>query len=181
MNENLTKAELKAHLLKSITDFNSLIESLDKPEFERQLGGKWSAGQDLNHLVKSNRTFGLVFSLPLFLLNFMYGKANRPSRSLSALKTKYAEKANNSGLQAPGYLKPVKIYAEEKEVWIRKLNASGEYLLKCLDRFSESALDKNIMGHPLFGKVTVREMFMSIFMHIDHHHAILLKKLGKSA
>jgi hypothetical protein len=172
VNEILTKAELKAHLLKSITDFNSLVESLDKQEFERQPGGKWSAGQDLNHLVKSNRTFGLVFSLPLFLLNFMYGKANRPSRSLSALKTKYAEKANNSGLQAPGYLKPGKIYAEEMEVWIRKLNASGEYL---------TTLDENTMGHPLFGKVTVCEMFMSIFMHIYHHHAILLKKLGKSA
>jgi hypothetical protein len=79
MNENLTKAELKAHLLKSMTDFNSLVESLDKQEFESQPGGKWSAGQDLKHLVKSNRTFGLVFSLPLFpdfanaipILNFL--------------------------------------------------------------------------------------------------------------
>ena len=67
------------------------------------------------------------------------------------------------------------------EVWIRKLNASGEYLLKCLDKYSETTLDENTMGHPLFGKVTVREMFMSIFMHIYHHNAILLKKLGKSA
>ena len=98
-----------------------------------------------------------------------------------ALKITNPEKCKNLGLQAPGYLKPVKIYVEEKEVWIRKHIASGEYLLKCLDRFSESALDKNIMGHPLFGKVTVREMFMSIFMHIDHHHEILLKKLGRSA
>lgn len=181
MNEILTKAELKAYLLKSITDFNTLVESLDKQEFERQSGGKWSAGQDLKHLVKSNRTFGLVFSSPLFLLNFMYGKANRPSRSLSALKMKYAEKANNIVLQAPAYLVPGKIDLAEKEDWIRKLNASGEYLLKCLDKYSESALDENLMGHPLFGKVTVREMFMSIFMHIYHHHAILLKKLGKSA
>lgn len=181
MNENFSIDELKAHLLKSITDFNTLVESLDKQEFEGHPGGKWSAGQDLKHLVKSNRTFGLVFSLPLFLLNFMYGKANRPSRSLSALKMKYAEKANNSGLQAPGYLKPGNNYFEEKEVWIRKHNGSGAYLLKCLDRYSESELDENTMGHPLFGKVTVREMFMSIFIHIYHHHAILLKKLGKSA
>jgi hypothetical protein len=181
VDENLTKLELKAHLLKSMTDFNTLVESLDKQEFERQPGGKWSAGQDLKHLVKSNRIFGLVFSLPLFLLNFMYGKANRPSRSLSALKMKYAEKANISGLQAPGYLKPGNIYFEEKEVWIRKHNASVAYLLQCLDRFSESDLDENTMGHPLFGKVTAREMFMSIFMHIYHHQAILLKKLGKSA
>lgn len=179
MNENLTKPELKAHLLKSITNFNTLVESLDKQEFERHSGGKWSAGQDLKHLVKSNRIFGLVFSFPLFLLNLMYGKANRPSRSLSALKMKYTEKANNSGLKAPGYLKPGNLYFEEKEVWIRKHIASGTYLLKRLTKYSESDLDQNIMAHPLFGKVTVREMFMSIFIHIDHHHEILHKKLGE--
>lgn len=180
MNERHTKTDLKVHLLKSITDFNTLVESLDKQEFERQSGGKWSAGQDLKHLVKANRTFGLVFSLPLFLLNLAYGKANRPSRSLSELEMKYAEKANNIVLQAPAYLVPGKIDLAEKEDWIRKHNASGAYLLKRLDRYSEADLDENTMGHPLFGKVTVREMFMSIFMHIDHHHAILLKKLGKS-
>jgi len=180
MSEILTKEELKAHLLKSIADFNNLDESLDKQEFERQPAGKWSAGQDLKHLVKSNRTFGIVFSLPLFLLNLMYGKANRPSRSLSALKIKYVEKAGNAGLKAPGYLKPGNVYIGVKNAWIQKHNASGAYLLKCLDRYAESDLDKNIMGHPLFGKVTVREMFMSIFIHINHHEALLLKKLGRT-
>jgi hypothetical protein len=180
VNENLTKEALKANLLNSITDFNKLVESLDKQAFEKQPEGKWSAGQDLKHLTKSNRTFGLVFSLPLFLLNFMYGKANRPSRSLSALKMKYAEKSGGAGLQAPGYLKPSNVYIGDKKSWIQKHNASGDYLVKCLERYSETALDENTMGHPLFGKVTVREMFMSIFIHIDHHHEILLKKLGKT-
>jgi hypothetical protein len=92
---------------------------------------------------------------------------------------KYTEKANNSGLKAPGYLKPGNLYFEEKEVWIRKHIASGTYLLKRLTKYSESDLDQNIMAHPLFGKVTVREMFMSIFIHIDHHHEILHKKLGE--
>lgn len=180
MNEILTKEDLKNHLLQSISAFNSLIESLDREKFESQPGGKWSPGQDLKHLIKSNRIFGVVFSLPLFLLNFMYGKANRPSRSMSALKMKYAEKASKNAIQAPSYLLPGKIHFEEKAGLIAKHNTSGDYLLKRLEKYSATDLDQNIMGHPLFGKVTVREMFMSIFIHIEHHHEILLKKLGET-
>jgi hypothetical protein len=181
MEEILNKEELKIHLLRAIDEFNSLIESLDKDKFESQPGGKWSPGQDLKHLVKVNRIFGIIFTIPLFLLHFRYGRANRGSRSPTVLKSKYAEKSNKGGIKAPSYALPGEIHFEEKPRLIHGHHASGAYLIKRLSRYSETELDLYIMGHPLFGKVTLREMFMIIFMHIDHHKELLRKKLGITA
>lgn len=178
MSEILTKPQLKEKLIQSINAFNQLVDSLDKEAFELSPNGKWSAGQDLKHVKNANRIFGVVFSMPLFLLNLVYGKANRPSKHLEVFKQKYADKSKMGGIKAPPYLVPKKVFFNEKVALMVAHQRSGEYLIKRLDGFSEAELDQNIMVHPLFGKVTIREMFMSIFIHIDHHYQLTVHKLN---
>ncbi len=63
--------------------------SLNKEQFENTSGGKWSAGQNLYHLILSIQPLQSAFSLPKFILSFLFGKANRQSKSYEALVEKY--------------------------------------------------------------------------------------------
>jgi len=177
MEKWLSREELKQLVNSSIKEFNQLVLSLSKEDFERNPRGKWSAGQDLHHLVKSNRMYGLVFSAPRILLQWLYGFSNRTSRSLKQLEDKYAEKASKGKIEAPAYLVPRALSFANRGAWLARHEMAGRKLMRSLDRFTDEDLEKRLMGHPLFGKVTIREMFMSIAVHIQHHHAILKKKL----
>ena len=103
-------------IIESVQTFNQLIQELDAIEFERSVDGKWSAGQDLAHLIKTLKIIGLAFILPKFLLKFLFGKANRPSRSPEELYEKYKGSLAKGG-KAPVAFIPKKVrYAQAKEL-----------------------------------------------------------------
>ena len=66
----------KATIIKSLTDgvdqFNELINNLNEENFEANYNNKWSAGQDLVHLIKVLKIVNIGFTLPKPLLHLMY-------------------------------------------------------------------------------------------------------------
>ena len=170
------KEFLHSHLNRSTAEFLSVLGPLDREAFERNTGGKWSAGQDLAHLVKTLRVISLGLGLPPGVFRLFLGKPNRPSRPYDQFSARYREKMS-AGIQAPSYVLPPKVVFADRDRLIGRLRELNDGICRKLTTMKEQTLDEYIVPHPLFGKITLREFFMAIWLHTDHHTALLKKKL----
>jgi len=166
------KPQIISALNEKIDGFNSYILSLDQQQFEATPNGKWSAGQNLDHLIRAIKPLQLAYSLPKFALLILFGKTNRPSGTYEELVTKYKTKLAGGG-KASGPFIPPTINFEKKENLIKKYNEQKQKLIARIEKQSEKDLDVYILPHPLLGKVTLREMLYFTIHHNEHHLELL--------
>ena len=169
------KNEIVEALDKNVKAFNQFILSLNKEQFENTNDGKWSAGQNLDHLILAIKPLQPAFSLPGFILKTLFGKANRPSKSYEALVEKYKSKLASGG-KASGRFIPKIILFAEKEILVKKYNRQKEKLIHKIKKQSEDKLDNYILPHPLLGKITLREMLFFTIYHNEHHLQIVTQR-----
>ena len=166
------KQQITAALNEKVDAFNQYVSSLNKEQFEELPNGKWSAGQNLDHLIRAIKPLQLAYSLPKFALAILFGKTNRPSRTYNELVIKYKAKLAAGG-KASGPFIPPAIDFEKKDVLIKKYNKQKQKLIAKIEKQSETDLDKYILPHPLLGKVTLREMLYFTIHHNEHHLELL--------
>lgn len=166
------KEEIKKALDEKVNAFNNYILPLNKEQLEATPGNKWSAGQNLDHLIRSIRPLPPVYSLPKFMLKIMFGKANRPSKTYEELVEKYKSRLSTGGRANDPFV-PQTIVFEQKEALIKKYNRHKQNLFNKIEKQSEEDLDKYILPHPLLGKITLREMLFFTIFHNEHHLELL--------
>ena len=171
------KESLVSGVRRSVAEFNAIIAGLDDRAFERNAGGKWSAGQDLRHLVKILRIMNIVYALPLFTLRISFGKSDRSSRDNHVIAQKYKE-AMAVAVKAPLPFVPGTVRAGERDALISAHLLLGEPLCRRIEKMSEHSLDAYRIPHPVMGKVTLREMIVLTCLHTDHHAEITKRKVG---
>ena len=166
------KSEIIAALDEKVDAFNNYIITLNKEQFEAAPNGKWSTGQNLDHLIRAMKPLQLAYGLPKFALRIMFGKTNRPSKTYDELVTKYKTKLAAGGRASGPFIPPI-INFEKKDELIKKYNEHKQKLIAKIDRQNEKDLDLYILPHPLLGKVTLREMLYFTIYHNEHHLEIL--------
>lgn len=134
--------------------------------------GKWSAGQQLDHIIKAVSPVNMAMGLPKFVLKWRFGTANRSSKTYEQLVEKYTLKLKEGG-RATGRFIPATVGAENKEVLLTKLSALVNRLSRITQKHSEEALDQYILPHPLLGKLTLREMLYFTAYHVEHHRQLV--------
>lgn len=169
------KDEIAIQLEEKITAFVNYIKSLSRVEFEAAPHEKWSAGQNLDHLIKSIQPLQLPFRLPKFILKRMFGKANRPSKTYDELVAKYKVKLAAGGKARGPFIPPVILF-ETKESLTNQYLLQKEKLIRKIKRQREEELDLYILPHPLLGKLTLREMLFFTIYHNQHHLESLQKR-----
>jgi DinB superfamily len=159
-------------------DLFDLYNSQDKSFWEKTPEGKWSAGHHLIHLVQSTRPLLLGLSLPNFVIKWYYGTSNRPSRSLEEVIQRYQEKLAmvSDGVVSPFSRKMPNSKAKDSLKWQKTFTEMNERLNKKMLKFSEKDLDTLLVGHPLMGKMTLREILMWNAYHTKHHEKVLRAK-----
>jgi len=162
------KPQIISALNEKIDAFNNYIEPLSKEQFEVTPNGKWSAGQNLDHLIRAIKPLQLAYGLPKFALLILFGKTNRPSRTYDELVTKYKTKLAAGGKASGPFIPPV-ISFEKKEALILKYKEQKQKLIAKVEKQDEKDLDTYILPHPLLGKVTLREMLFFTIHHNEHH------------
>jgi hypothetical protein len=172
------KESLVSGIRSSVAEFNAIIAGLDDGAFERNAGGKWSAGQDLQHLVRILRIINIVYALPLFILRILFGKSDQGSRDNHVIAKKYKE-AMALAVKAPAPFVPGTVRAKERDALLSAHLQLGERLCRRIETMSEHSLDTYRMPHPVMGKVTLREMIVLTYLHTDHHAEITKRKVGK--
>ena len=167
-NSIQSKEEIISALSQRIDEFNDYIMSLNQEQFEATPGDKWSAGQNLDHLIRSIRPLQIAYELPSGMLKFFFGLANRPSRSYTSLVEKYNLKLKQGGRASGPYI-PKPISFTKKSGLVRKYDRHKKRLVQKIMKKSEEDLDRYILPHPLLGKITLREMLFFTIHHNVHH------------
>lgn len=136
---------------------------------------KWTTGQHIVHLIQSTKPLNKALSIPKFVLQYKFGKANRPSRSYDEVVKRYLERlAETDGkILSPYSNKMPDTPPEGKVELINELTKQKDILLKKLEKLSEKQLDKYLVPHPAMGRMILREIIIWSAYHTEHHHKSL--------
>ena len=170
------KPQIISALNENVDAFNNYIAPLNKEQFETSPDGKWSAGQNLDHLIRSIKPLQLAYGLPKFALRILFGKTNRPSKTYDELVAKYKAKLA-IGYRASSPFIPPFIGFEKKGELINKYVEQKQKLILKIEKQSEKDLDAYILPHPLLGKLTLREMLYFTVHHNEHHLEALKSRI----
>lgn len=152
--------------------FVNFVNQQSSESFTKSVNGKWSVGQNLDHLIRSLSPVNLALLLPSFVLKIAFGKPNRTGRNYKELMERYHQKLSAGGIASGRFIPPV-ISWEQKENKVTDFNLERERMIKRMESWSEDQLDHYLLPHPLLGKITVREMLFFSAYHIQHHLHIL--------
>lgn len=170
-----TQNEISAALRKNYQDLSQYINSLDKETFENMPGGAWSAGQQLDHLIKAVRPLNWIMPFPKWFISMLFGKNNRKPRTYPELVERYHDKLSQGGKASAPFVPPM-IPFEKKDQKLMALLERYETLILDMNNFTDTSLDTLLLPHPLLGKLTIREMLFFTVYHTEHHLNNLQKR-----
>jgi hypothetical protein len=157
-----SKAQIVAELGES---FNSLCEagkSVSDSAFNVSKDNKWTAAENLAHLVLATKMTSLAFTLPKFL------QPARTSHPYSKVVDNYHKKLE-AGATATGVYVPKHTDYRKYEL-TKKLDGEGQKLIAALDKkWNDEQLDRYQVSHPILGLLTVRELAYFTIYHNGHH------------
>ena len=168
----------KQDIIKELnTSFDKLFYLMKKHsdhKFSEELFvGKWTAGQHVEHLRMSTKPVNTIMKLPKLVLRYKWGTCNRAERSFEELVHKYETKLQEVKPKAPSRFSPRFVSNSEKNTVLDHLDNERHTMIKLTHKWSEKALSKYVIPHPLLGKLSVREMLYFTILHTDHHRQIL--------
>jgi hypothetical protein len=148
--------------------FAEYVLSLDKSDFSYSFEKRWTAGQQLLHIVKTTEPVLLGLKTPTFLLSMLFGKPRRTPMDYQDLVILYQNILANGG-KSPGMYIPANVDYSQAENLKKRLLLTITKINLQLEEFSEQKLDSYRMPHPLLGKLSIREMLYFTMYHVDHH------------
>ncbi|MBO9730540.1 MAG: DinB family protein [Chitinophaga sp.] len=163
----LNQHEIQSLLNESFDNFVDFVNTLPDIRFTASPYGKWSAGQQLDHLTKSIRPISSALAFPKVTLRY-FGVSQSPSRPYDKLVEDY-ERVLNTGRKAGHAYQPGVIYPAQRPTLLQGFLLQKKKLADRLPQWSEADLDKYRLPHPLLGKITLREMLYFIAHHNQHH------------
>lgn len=170
MLENITSIDdINMALDKEALDLVEWASALNDDTFFKSVDGKWSTGEQIEHLKKSSSPLVLALRLPKFVLSLVVGKPNRASRSFDDVQLKYKIKLDAIVEMPTTRFYPNLQKDKSKKQILDNYLSTTEKLNKAINRWQDEDLDKYILPHPLLGKVTVREMLYFTIFHTRHH------------
>jgi len=174
----MNKQEIAEKLVENHQKFVDFATGLSEPDFMFAPTDKWTAGQQLEHILRGVSPVTTALTLPKFVPRLLFGKAERESIDYEALVRNYQSRLA-AGSKAGGRFIPPPIGFEKRDELKTKLLATVSELAKRVEKFSEARLDEYVLPHPILGKLTIREMLYFTIYHVAHHHKYALQILGK--
>lgn len=172
----MTKSDIISELGEKHESFIDYVASMNEADFVYSKKDKWTAGQQLQHILLAVKPLAQALSLPKFLLKIALGKANRPSKSYEELVQKYVAAIENGGKASKKFI-PLVIDYNQRDKIEKSLRYALKKMLKNLEKYSEEDLDIMVAPHPLLGKLTLREMLFFTAYHVEHHHNLIQQSL----
>lgn len=170
MSSEHTTASANTQLNEVAAQLYDYCLSLTDEKFFSQPGDKWSAAQQIRHLITSTNMARLAFRLPAFMVRWVGGKPNRPSRSYEALVEKYKSRLQQGGRASGRYIpKAIPASYGKKRLLDEYMQAMKRYGHACTRGKQGANPDQYLAPHPLLGKITLRELNYFTIYHTLHH------------
>lgn len=162
---NMTKHQLIETFVKNHQTAVDYIDQLNEQEYLYTRDGKWTAGQQLNHIALTIVPFTRALASKEYLAQ-KFGLLERESWDYQTVLDNYAQ----TSLKAPEqFLPPAEVGLAEKENITTAIQGDLEKIEALLGLYEEDELDRLAMPHPLLGKMSVREIFYLMGYHPIHH------------
>jgi hypothetical protein len=87
----MNKELIKKNLIEKHSSFIDFVFSLTESDFSKCKDGKWTAGQQLEHIYLSVKPVRQILAFPKILLKIIWGSANRESKTYEELVQKYLQ------------------------------------------------------------------------------------------
>lgn len=160
--------------------FQKWVAELDDDAFyTRPVEGKWSAAEQMDHLIKSNSRIAFGLKAPKVVLRLNFGISNRPEFNYEEMVAKYLAKIND-GAKSSARFEPEKRLPTRDKL-ITKWEVERHKTISAVRRgWNEDDLSKYQLPHPILKKITVREMLFFNIFHIEQHLNLLKRDYGIS-
>ena len=171
--EPFSGAEIVAAMTRLHAESERYLAAIPPAEFAAPQGEKWSPADHARHLAKS--TYPLVGALGLskLVLGLRFGRGRSGSRSLPELREIYRATLRETGARAGRFAPSPQTPPTDPAAWqqevLAKWRGAVAGLAAKIPAWSERALDRYRLPHPLLGKLTVREMLFFTVYHNAHH------------
>ena len=174
MNGHLSIPAIEQRLQAVAKELADYCMAVDQDLFFHQPPGKWSAAQQVKHLVTATNTAKMALVLPKFIVRWVGGTPNRSSRRYDELVARYQSKLEQGGKARGRYIPAPVPAAYGKEKLLQEFTtAMHRFATAFRQRWQESQPDAFIVPHPLLGKITVRELcYFTIYHTLHHLHSI---------
>lgn len=173
----MDKTTIIQSLDETVIQFNEFVKNLNKDEFEININNRWSAGQDLVHLIKVIRIVNIGFTLPKPILRLIYGVNKNNNRSFEQLQKLY-KNALEGGAKAPTIYVPKPVAFIDKDNLIQKHESLNKSFIDKLKNHTQFELDSYRLPHPILGKISLGELAVFTSFHTSHHLDLLKSKLA---
>lgn len=171
----MTKQELIKEFVKNHLETIKYIDQLNDSEFNYKRNGKWTAGQQLQHILLTITPFPKALFSKEYLLE-KFGKIDRSTWDYKTVLEKYFK----TSLKAPEQFLPNNeiTFIQKKDI-VSQIKKILEDLDNIFNNYSEQELDTFTLPHPLLGKLTIREIFYLMSYHPLHHQKQIEQMLKK--
>ena len=166
----MDKQAITGLLHHNYSSFVVYVNGLTAEEYVFTSHRKWTAAQQLEHIVLCVKPLVQVFSMDKTTIAQTFGQTDKAGRSYEALLSDYLVKLNDGG-KAPERFVPPTTPANSKEALCESLTKLINDLCSKIETFNESELDTLLIPHPLLGPITLREMLYNAIYHVGHHQA----------
>lgn len=148
--------------------------SFDDGVFFAKIGEAWSPADNVRHLAKSIRPVAKALRTPRLVLWFMFGKPRRASMTYDGLREHYLAKLAAGG--DAGRFAPSQRVLTDRAAVLASHEQANRDLRLAIARWSDAALDRHQLPHPLMGKLTLREMLFFTLYHQLHHIDVVKRR-----
>jgi DinB superfamily len=170
----MTKEQIISEAKNTFGQFTTVCEAVNDILFFENKGDKWSVAENVKHLVISTTTTNLAYTLPKFLVRWIGGTANRPSKTYDELVAKYKQKLAEGGRASGRFVPKAPAANETKALLLKKWDkATLRFINSLQQNRTEADLDKYLIRHPLLGRITLRELCYFTIYHTKHHQYII--------
>lgn len=174
----MTQQDIIQQLTERHEAFAQYLAALPSEDFTFSASDKWTPGQQLHHICLSVKPLNQALAMPVFMMQLLFGKANRPSRSYEEVVAKYALTLQKGGRASRPFIPPA-VGIQQRPDLLARLGKAVHVLSARVSRYSEAELDALLLPHPLLGRMTLHEMLCFTIYHVQHHHTAIQAHLPR--
>ncbi len=139
---------------------------------------KWSAAENLAHLILSSRGIASIIARPKEAFA-PFGELDRPGYDLTSLHDRYIRDLQ-AGVIAPTRFQPGTLDVSDRVGLLASWQMIQQKFAERLMPWTEAELDKYCLVHPLLKRLSMREMLFFTIFHTYHHLEIIKKRLNNA-
>ncbi|MBK8608602.1 MAG: hypothetical protein IPL84_01240 [Chitinophagaceae bacterium] len=125
----MTKADIITASDTIFKQLDACCNAIDENLFFKRPENKWSAAENMQHLILSTNTTALAYWLPAFLIKWMAGTPNRASRTYQEVKDKYYRKLSEGATASAKFVpKPIDINFGKQQLMRNWEKATNKFI-----------------------------------------------------